>query len=60
MLAGGDNNDGAAGGIGGVDISGTQTDEQLMVVIAVVAIAAAVAIFYLRGYGGARRRQAAP
>lgn len=60
VLAGGGNNGGAAGGIGGVDITGTQTDEQLMVVIAVVAIAAAVAIFYLRGYGGARRRQAAP
>ena len=60
VLAGAGNNGGAAGGIGGVDITGTQTDEQLMVVIAVVAIAAAVAIFYLRGYGGARRRQAAP
>lgn len=60
VLAGGGNIGGAAGGIGGADISGTQTDEQLMVVIAVVAIAAAVAIFYLRGYSGARRRQAAP
>ncbi len=57
LAAGGSGGGDTADGIGGVDIPGTQTDEQLMVVIAVVAIAAAVAIFYLRGYGGARRRQ---
>jgi len=57
VLAGGGNGGDTAGGIGGVDIAGTQTDEQLMIVIAVAAIAAAAAIFYLRGYGGAGRRQ---
>lgn len=59
LAVGGSGDGGAADGIDGVDITGTQTDEQLMVVIAVVAIAAAVAIFYLRGYGGTRRRQPA-
>ena len=52
----------ADGGDGGaanesVKVIGTVSDEQVMIVIVVVAIAAAAAAFYLRGYGGAGRRQ---
>ena len=35
-----------------IDIVGADTDEQIMVVIAVVAIAVAAAMFYMRGYSG--------
>lgn len=35
-----------------IDVVGEDTDEQIMVVIAVVAIAAAAVMFYMRGYSG--------